>query len=130
MTKRSRGKFSGDGNGQRPTRLKSWQAGARPFEPAPPVLRMNRAVARFTSSAPNLILASMAVPARARRTVPLLQERSSRRDAGATINLICGLAGSLSAGLEEFFYLLDVGGDVNAYGAIHCFDYVDMEAVF
>src|SRR5271169_847945 len=51
MTKRSRDKFNGDGNGQRPTRLKSWQAGAQPFEPAPPVLRMNRAVARFTSSA-------------------------------------------------------------------------------
>src|SRR5271156_5725037 len=51
MTKRSRDKFNSDGNGQRPPRLKSWQAGAQPFEPAPPVLRMTRAVARFTSSA-------------------------------------------------------------------------------
>src|SRR5271170_3109793 len=33
------------------------QAGAQPFEPALPVLRMNRAVARFTSSAPTLRLA-------------------------------------------------------------------------
>src|SRR5271168_4866983 len=32
--------------------LTLWQAGAQPFEPALPVLRMNRAVARFTSSAP------------------------------------------------------------------------------
>jgi hypothetical protein len=47
MTKRSQNKFNGGG----PTRLKSWRAGVRPFEPAPPVLRMNRAVARFTSSA-------------------------------------------------------------------------------
>src|SRR5580658_10006125 len=47
MTKRSQDKFNGEG----PTRLKSWQAGAQPFGPAPPVLRMNRARARFTSSA-------------------------------------------------------------------------------
>ena len=47
MTKRSQKKF----DAEEPTRLKSWQAGAQPFEPAPPVLRMNRAVARFTRSA-------------------------------------------------------------------------------
>src|SRR5271155_2009404 len=33
-------------------RLTPWQAGAQPFDPAPRDLRMNRAVARFTSSAP------------------------------------------------------------------------------
>ena len=32
--------------------LTSWQAGAQPFDSALPNLRMNRAVARFTSSAP------------------------------------------------------------------------------
>jgi hypothetical protein len=48
MTKLMRNDFSGE----EPTRLKSWQAGVRPFEPAPPVLRMNRAVARFISGAP------------------------------------------------------------------------------
>src|SRR5277367_102939 len=32
--------------------LTSWQAGAQPFDSAPPNLRMNRAAARFTSSAP------------------------------------------------------------------------------
>jgi hypothetical protein len=51
MTKRSRNKFNDDVNGEGPTRLKSWQAEARPFEPAPPVRRMNSAVARFISSA-------------------------------------------------------------------------------
>src|SRR5271170_5496032 len=32
--------------------LTLWQAGAQPFEPALPVLRMNRPAGRFTSSAP------------------------------------------------------------------------------
>jgi hypothetical protein len=47
MTERSQNKF----DGKEPTRLKSWQAGAQPFEPALAVLRINRAVARFTRSA-------------------------------------------------------------------------------
>ena len=47
MNMRLRYKF----NDERPTRLKPWQAGAEPFEPALPVLTMNRAVARFTRSA-------------------------------------------------------------------------------
>jgi hypothetical protein len=34
--------------------LTLWQAGAQPFEPAPPVLRMNRPAGRFTSSAPTM----------------------------------------------------------------------------
>ena len=37
------------------------QAGAQPFEPALPVLRMNRAVARFTSSAPTAYSRNRAV---------------------------------------------------------------------
>jgi hypothetical protein len=38
--------------GKPAARLTSWQVGAQPFEPTQSVLRMNRAVARFTSSAP------------------------------------------------------------------------------
>jgi len=34
--------------------LTAWQVGAQPFDPAPRDLRMNRAAARFTSSAPAL----------------------------------------------------------------------------
>jgi len=40
------------GNGEPSVRLTPGQAGAQPFDPAPPDLRMNRAAARFTSSAP------------------------------------------------------------------------------
>jgi len=41
-------------NGGCVTWLRSRQAGAQPFEPALPVLRMNRPIGRFTSSAPTL----------------------------------------------------------------------------
>jgi len=41
-----------EGNGEPSARLTSGQAGAQPFDPAPPGVRMDRAVARFTSSAP------------------------------------------------------------------------------
>src|SRR5580704_3159070 len=39
-------------NPEKLARLTSWQAGPQPFDPAGPDLRVNRAAARFTSSAP------------------------------------------------------------------------------
>lgn len=51
MRTRLRNKFNGDVDGDGSTRRKSWQVGEQPSEPASPVLRMNRAVARFTSRA-------------------------------------------------------------------------------
>ena len=44
--------------------------------------------------------------------------------------LICGLGGTLGAGLEEFFYFLDVPRDVNAYGIVGRFDHVHVETIF
>jgi hypothetical protein len=38
------------------------------------------------------------------------------------IDLICGLGGGFGAGLQEFFYFLDVGGDVYANAVVHRFD--------
>src|ERR1700677_4089640 len=47
---------AGKGNSESAACVASWQAGAQPFEPALPVLRMNRAAARFTSSAPTVAM--------------------------------------------------------------------------
>src|SRR5277367_100623 len=53
--------------------LTSWQAGAQPFDPALRDLRMNRAAARFTSSAPtpNRRMRGRVCGRRARHAVPL-----------------------------------------------------------
>jgi hypothetical protein len=42
-------------NGGSAARVTSWRFGAQRFEPALPVLRMNRPAGRFTSSAPTVI---------------------------------------------------------------------------
>ena len=69
-----------------------------------------------------------------------ISERLSRLSTGKIVllqlaglcyeKLITGLGGGFGAGLEEFFYFLDVSGDVNAYGVVRRFDHVDAEAVF
>ena len=56
--------------------------------------------------------------------------KSTGRTAHAAKNLIRGLGRGFGAGLQEFFYSLDVGGNVYAYGVVHGFYYVHVEAVF
>jgi hypothetical protein len=72
---------------------------------------------------------------RRKASITAEEQRTQRKPHSAgriayTTELVAGLAGTFGAGLEEFFYFLDVGWDVNAHGVVGGFYYVDVEAVF
>jgi len=92
-------------NFDEPVRLTLWQVGAQPFEPALPVLRMNRPAGRFTRPplasirgarhrvgrriGANATTPTQRLPGSMNLNRPLqikmqIQKQKSRRDAGAT----------------------------------------------
>ena len=86
-------------------RLTLWQAGAQPFEPAPPVLRMNRAAARFTNSAPTVVSDLVATHPRLRPLAANPRECGTRKIVKAVACL--GLKGSATR--RHIFHRVESG---------------------